>query len=820
MRSDLPSGTITFLFTDVEGSTRLLHELGAEAYAQALAEHRRVIREACVSEGGVEVDTQGDAFFFSFATAPGALAAAAAFSEALAPGPVQVRVGLHTGTPLLAEEGYVGQDVHLAARISSSAHGGQVVLSAATAELVQGELADLGEHRLKDVAEAVPIFQLGDERFPPLRTLSNTNLPRPASSFLGREAELAEVLSRIEAGARLVTLTGPGGTGKTRLALEAATTLVPEYKAGVFWVGLASLCDSALVIETVAQTLGAKDSLAEHIGERELCLLLDNLEQVIECAPDLSELLQACANLTLLVTSREVLRITGEVEYAVPPLASQEAVDLFCARSQLPPSDEIAELCARLDSLPLAVELAAARTKALAPSQILERLSGRLDLLKGGRDADPRQQTLRATIEWSYDLLSEEEQELFRSLSVFAGGCTLEAAEEVCDADLDTLQSLVEKSLLRFTTSEKGGRYWMLETIRDYATDQLLAAAQPGDVTSRFDEFFVHIATCGNADSARVERDWIDRLERERANLRAAIASSLTRNAVEAAFELAIALARLAMFRGPQGEGRHWLAEVLRRQGGVSVELRQRALSAAANLAERQKDIDNARSLAKESLALARVTGDVDAVGGALLTLGIIEGDAGDLERSEALQRQALQAFFETGNDRQVRQTLGMLAFVYIARGDYPRAVDVSRQALELSRASGDERGAVAAASNLGHAMMSMGDFDEARALQREAVLGAHHIGDVQSTCEILLDVVALAMAAGRHDDGATLLGAIEGLSESAEFSLVSVEVDWFEELREQACRALREGDLLRRMDLGRRMSLDEALVVALASLD
>ncbi|CAN5151340.1 hypothetical protein BH09ACT13_BH09ACT13_12100 [soil metagenome] len=458
MRQGLPAGTVTFLFTDVEGSTRLLREIGAEAYADALAEHRKVIRQACALEGGAEVDTQGDAFFFAFPTAPGAVKAAAAFTEALAAGPIEVRVGLHTGTPLLTEEGYVGEDVHFAARVAAASHGGQVVLSSATAELVEPAVTDLGEHRLKDVAEPVSIFQLGDRSFPPLKTISNTNLPRPASSFVGREVELAEVLARIEAGTRLLTLTGPGGTGKTRLALEVATSLVPDYRAGVFWVGLASLRDPGLVTETIAQTLGAKDSLAEHIGERELLLLLDNLEQVIEVAPELSALLQSCPNLTLLVTSRELLRIQGEVEYSVPPLAEPEAISLFCERSQLEPSEEIAELCARLDSLPLAVELAAARTKALTPDQILERLSQRLDRHTGGRDADPRQLTLRTTIEWSYELLLPTEQQLYARSSVFAGGCTLEAAEEVAEADLDTLQSLVEKSLVRFSNA----RYWML----------------------------------------------------------------------------------------------------------------------------------------------------------------------------------------------------------------------------------------------------------------------------------------------------------------------------------------------------------------------
>ena len=320
-----------------------------------------------------------------------------------------------------------------------------------------------------------------------MKTISNTNLPRPASSFIGRERELRELLATIRS-ARLVTLTGPGGSGKTRLALEAAATLVPSYKAGVFWVGLASLRDPALVSETIAQTLGAKNGLAEHIGERELLLLLDNLEQVIEAAPQLSALLSACANLNVLVTSRELLRVQGEVEYAVPPLASPEAVALFCERSRLEPSEEIAELCVRLDDLPLAVELAAARAKALSPRQILERLSQRLDLLEGGRDADPRQQTLRATIDWSYDLLSEEEQRVFRALSVFAGGCTLDAAEEVCGADIKTLQSLVEKSLLRFSDE----RYWMLETIREYARERLDEAGETDALARRHADY--HLA--------------------------------------------------------------------------------------------------------------------------------------------------------------------------------------------------------------------------------------------------------------------------------------------------------------------------------------
>jgi hypothetical protein len=361
---ELPRGTVTLLFTDIEGSTRLLQELG-DGYADALAEHRRLLREAFAAHGGVEVDTQGDAFFYAFDAPAAAVEAARRAQEALAGGPVQVRMGLHTGEPGAMEEGYVGLDVHLGARVAAAAHGGQVLLSQATRDLIEGPVLDLGEHRLKDFSEPVWMFQLGEESFPPLKTMSNNNLPRPASSFVGRERERAEIASLLRRNARLLTLSGPGGSGKTRLAIEAAADVVPEFKNGVFWVALAPLRDPALVVETIAQKLGAKDGLAEHVGERELLLLLDNLEQVVEVAPELASLLESCPNLCLLVTSRELLRVRGEVEYPVAPLAERDAVELFCERSRLSADKTIAELCRRLDQLPLAVELAAARTRAL-----------------------------------------------------------------------------------------------------------------------------------------------------------------------------------------------------------------------------------------------------------------------------------------------------------------------------------------------------------------------------------------------------------------------------------------------------------------------
>ena len=471
----LPSGTVTFLFTDVEGSTRLLHDLGAEAYAEALAEHRRIVRDAFTAHGGFEVDTQGDAFFVAFPTAPGALAAAAEATRSLAEGPIKVRMGLHTGTPVLTDEGYVGADVHRAARIAAAGHGGQILVSAATAQLLATDnLRDLGLHRLKDLTAPERIYQLGSDDYPPLKTLHQTNLPNPATPFLGRGAELADIAALlVRDDVRIVTLTGPGGTGKTRLALQAAASAADAFPGGVWWVPLAPLRDPALVIESAAQALGASGDLAEHIGERTLLLLLDNFEHLTAAAGDLSPLLHKCPNVVLLVTSRESLHLAGEHEYAVDPLEPSQSVELFLTRAlavkrDFAAGDEVAEICARLDHLPLAIELAAARVKILSLRALLERLEQRLPVLAGGaRDLPERQRTLRATIEWSHELLTDDERRMFARLAVFRGGCTLESAEAVAGADLDTLQSLVDKSLVRL----RGARFWMLETIREFALE-------------------------------------------------------------------------------------------------------------------------------------------------------------------------------------------------------------------------------------------------------------------------------------------------------------------------------------------------------------
>jgi predicted ATPase/class 3 adenylate cyclase len=763
LQRNLPSGTVTFLFTDVEGSTKLLHKLGTERYAEKLAEHRRVVREACAAQRGVEVDTQGDAFFVAFPTARGAVEAARSITEELASGPIALRIGLHTGTPLVTEEGYVGGDVHFAARVAASAHGGQIVVSKATRALLDERysLVDLGEHRLKDMPEPVAIFQLGERQFPPLRTISNTNLPRPASSFVGRARELSEVLARIADGARLVTLSGPGGSGKTRLALEAAATLVPEYKAGVFWVGLASLREAAFVSETIAQTLGAKEGLAEHISERELLLLLDNLEQVIEAAPELSSLLQACPNLTLLVTSRELLRVSGEVEYPVPPLASPEAVSLFCERSQLEPTEEIDELCRRLDSLPLAVELAAARTKALSPAQILERIAQRLDLLKGGRDADPRQQTLRATIAWSYELLAPEEQQLFGRLAVFAGGCTLDAAEDVADANINILQSLVEKSLLRFTN----GRYWMLETIREYALEKLEASDEAIELRRTHAHHFAALAESAEPELEGPDQAaWFDRLERDHANFRAMLAWAQRTGKYELELEVVTALRFLWLTRGYLSEGRIWLKRALASPAEPGP-LRAKALHSAGFMASRQGAYEEAEELLTEGVELARELGEPRLMLRILFTLAGVVSGRGDLARASELYEEGLPLARSVG-DEALAVPLVNLADLALLQGDPVRASEIAQEALVVGRRLDKPVFTAMSLGNLGLALVSQGRHTEARERVEESLSLFQSLGYRDGIGSSLSVLGAVAAAEGDAEHAARLLSKAEALLE------------------------------------------------------
>ena len=811
MSHELPSGSVTLLFTDIEGSTRLLNELGAEAYEEALADHRRLLREAFARHGGVEVDTQGDAFFYAFPSGPEAIEAAGEGQQALSVGPIRVRMGLHTGRPHVGREGYIGEDVHLAARIAAAGHGGQVLVSQATRVLVDRGLADLGEHRVKDFSEPVWIFQLGEERFPPLKTISNTNLPRPASSFVGREREVSDVVELLQDGARLVTLSGPGGSGKTRLAIESAAELVPEFRNGVFWIGLASLRDPTLVAESVAQTLGAKDGLAEHIGERELLLLLDNFEQVVEAAPELSLLLESCPNLRLLVTSRELLRVRGEVEYSVAPLAESEAVELFCARSRLGASDDITELCRRLDNLPLAVELAAARTSVLSPGQILERLSERLDLLKAGRDAEARQRTLRATIEWSHDLLSADEQRLFAKFSVFAGGCTLEAAATVCGADFDTLQSLVEKSLVRHTAE----RFWMLETIREFALERVEETGGAEVVRERYRAFFLELAELAGPELlARSSSIWYDRIEAEHDNFRAVLADALEHGRTDVALRIDAGIRHFWWTRGYWSEGRRWLDSALAAGTESDPQLRFEPLWGAGLLAMWQGDVERGSAVAEEMLALA--TEEDARRSGAMHFAGMVAEAHEDLDHAVELYEESARLARENGDTGILTIAVNNLGIIASHRGDHERALELFEEVLEINRDRNDRYFVALALSNLGATTLELGDVGRARDLLRDGLAAAREIGQV----DLFICVIAtLGVVYAREDPARAvrLLGRADALrDETASRDDDPAERRVRDETEAELRGRLGEDAYAAAYAEGRALALEDALALAL----
>jgi predicted ATPase/class 3 adenylate cyclase len=804
-----PSGTVTLVFTDIEGSTTLLESLGPEAYKTALADHRRALREAFGAHSGYEVDDAGDGLFYGFASASEAVTAVEQAMASLAEGPVQSRVGVHTGEPLLDPPKYVGPDVHKAARIMSAAHGGQVLLSGATRELVADDVLDLGRHRLKDFADLVSLFQLGSDRFPPLRTISNTNLPVPLSSFVGRAEEVMEVVSLVRDEGRLVTLAGPGGTGKTRLALEAAGELVSEFGAGVFWVGLAPVRDPALVVETIARTLGAKQELAAHIGETQLLLVLDNLEQVVESAVELAALLRACPNLRLLVTSRELLRVDGEVVYPVPALAEPEAVELFCTRARLEPDDEVAELCGRLDNLPLALELAAARVRVLTPAQILERIAQRLDLFSAGRDADPRQQTLRATIAWSYDLLSPDEQQLFARMAVFRGGCTFEAAEEVVDANVDALQSLVDKSLLRHSEE----RFWMLETIREYA-HELLEKSDEADAMRR--QHADHYLAVGElAYTERFDRGltWVRRLGAEHDNLRAALDDLQERDPLRA-LQLAGALGWFWLARSQFAEGVRRLEDAL----ASTVDdgpLTARALTSLGAIDTDETDLLNRHKRATE---LWHTIGDDvelvqarEALGWALYMCG---------EKSQALDvfEQNLELARRLGHHALINRSIAGVCQLRVATGEFERAEPLALELHTSTRGSEDVQIMVSADHYLSDCAMDRCDYTLAEQHRLSALETALTIGDVmQQTIEVL-GLAFTAAGLGRDEHALRLEGAIDakwkelGVSHAPPLSEA-----WRRRDLVPARARLGEARAKTAFDEGRAMTWDQAIELALA---
>jgi predicted ATPase/class 3 adenylate cyclase len=804
-----PSGTVTFVFTDIEGSTALLDDLGTEAFREALADHRRALREVFGAHSGYEVDDAGDGLFYAFASASEAVRAVEEAMASLADGPVRIRVGVHTGEPLLDPPKYVGPDVHKAARIMSAAHGGQALLSGPTRELVAEDVLDLGRHRLKDFAEPVSLFQLGADRFPPPRTISNTNLPVPLSSFVGREREVTEVVSLVrDEEARLVTLAGPGGTGKTRLALETAGELVSDFGAGVFWIGLAPVRDPGLVVDTIAQTLGAKQELAAHVGDKQLLLVLDNLEQVVESAVELAALLRDCPNLRLLVTSRELLRVDGELVYPVPALAEPEAVELFCARARIDPDEAVAELCGRLDKLPLALELAAARVRVLTPAQILERISQRLDLFRAGRDADPRQQTLRATITWSHDLLSTDEQRLFARMAVFRGGCTLEAAEEVVDANLDALQSLVDKSLLRHSEE----RFWMLETIREYAHELLEETDDADAMRCRHADHYLAFAELAYTERFYRGLTWVRRLEPEHDNLRAALDHLLDRDPLRH-LQLAGALGWFWLARSHFAEGIRRLEDAL----ASSAEDGPRTARALTSLGMIDTDETDPLSRHEQAIELWLKLGDETELATTREGLGWALYMCGEKSRALHVFEENLELARRLRHDALVNRSIAGICQLRVATGEFERAEPLALELHASTRDSEDVQIMVAADHYLSDCAMDRRDYTLAEEHRLRALETTLRIGDVmQQTIEVL-GLAFTAAGLGRDEDALRLEGAIDakwkelGVSHAPPLSEA-----WRERDLVPARARLGEPRASGAFDEGRAMTWDQAVELAL----
>lgn len=743
----LPAGTVTFLFTDVERSTELLGRLGAERYARALAEHRALLRGAFSDHGGVEVDAQGDAFFVAFARAGDAASAALRAQSKLAEGPISVRMGIHTGEPLAVASGYVGMDVHRAARIAAAGHGGQILLSRATRDLLpDADVVDLGDHRLKDLTRPERIYQLGLEEHPPLKSLNRSTLPEAAHRLVGRGEEQRELASLIRTH-RLVTITGPGGTGKTRLALQLAGELFDEYEGGACFVQLASLSDSDLVIPVALEALNARDGAAGV--ERPCLLVLDNFEHVIDAAPAVAELVARTPGATLLVTSRTPLHLSMEIEYPLDTLHHRAAVEMFLDRARAvrhhaEPSATVDEICRRLDGLPLALELAAARLKILDPPSLLSRLERRLPLLtRGPSDVPERQRTLEATIQWSYGLLDEEMQRLLAALSVFAGSFDVEAAEAVVGADLDGLATLVDASLLK---PRGDSRFVMLETIREFARSRL-DDREMDTLPRRHATYFLQLAESAAPELLGPEAvAWFDRLENDSGNLRTVLDwYALTEPT--ALPRLTIALWRFWLVRGRFEEGQ---IAIERAVAGDATQA-ERALLAyqLGALVISRGATERGRELFEDALELFRSEGDEEGEARALAALGHAAADAGEWSHAIARYEEATTLLRRQGNRLAVGAALSDRATVHLRSGDPQQALALALEALELQREHGNQQGESLALATAGYALAASGRPGEGRELLVESAKTAHALGYLHG---LLFGLNGLALVA--YDSG------------------------------------------------------------------
>jgi predicted ATPase/class 3 adenylate cyclase len=815
---DLPTGTVTFLFTDIEGSTLMLQELGPR-WREVLEEHNRILRDAIRAAGGVDIRTDGDAFFAVFRSAPAAVAASAAAQRALSahrwPLPVRVRMGIHTGEGELGGDEYVGIDVHRAARIGAAAHGGQVLLSSASRSLVEGalpdgvSLRDLGSHRLKDLPRDERLHQLAIEGlpadYPSPRTLDTpTNLPPQRTGFVGRTRELRQV-RRLVLERRLVTLTGPGGTGKTRLAVEAAAGLVERFSDGVFFVELAPLIDPTLVPAAISRAChvpqeGARsveDTLVDHLRHRSVLLVLDNFENVVDAASLVALVIDQCAGLRVLATSRIPLRLSGEQEVPVPPLAlpdltadprslrASDAVELFVQRaSSVDPaftlSDanarDIAEIAARLDGLPLAIELAAARVKVFPPRSMCERLESRLPLLTGGpRDLPERQRTLRGAIGWSYELLAAPERALFRRLCVFVGGWNFEDADlvanpggEVCEDTVESMHRLMEHSLVRRVgETADGPRFAMLETIREFGLERLVEEDDAPTIRRRHAER--HQALAGEAAAGLTGPEggrWGRVLDREHDNLRAALAWSIEAGEPDLGLEIGSALWRFWQTRGHLTEGRRWMVAILAIAGTRRSASAIRGLYAAGSLAYWQNDLEEAAHRYREGLALARDLTDPVLIAEGLYNLGYAVGALGQPQEARRQFEEAKEMFEAVGDRRMAGHVLTGLSTASTQEGNHERALAYLHEAGQRFREAGDRWGLVLISGMTAQVYVDQVRYPEARAAILESFERATEMEETLGKAVAVDALAAIESREGNHRAALVLAGAADRLRE------------------------------------------------------
>ena len=811
------------LFTDIEGSTRLLHELGVDAYSQLLGVHHGLLRTAVAASNGVEIKTEGDSFFVVFTSASDALCAAAEAQRSLAAQEwpmgvhVLVRMGVHTGDVQLSSGDYVGMDVHRAARVSAAAHGGQVLLTEATRSVAEAMLPDglsihdLGEHLLKDIDQPEHLFQLAIDGlttdFPEPRAMSTRFelLPADMSSFIGRDEELRRARELLM-GTRLLTLTGPGGTGKTRLSVELARSVAAEYEDGVAFVPLAPITDPGLVPSTIRQALGigeqlgtaATETLIQRLRDREVLIVLDNFEQVVGAASTVSSLLEAVPGLTFVVTSRVALKVTGEQEYAVPPLSvpadagtidleslsRSDAVALFMQRARAVRSDfdlthdnarAVAEICARLDGLPLAIELAASRIKLLPPAAILERLSDRLNFLQStAADRTDRQRTLRGAIDWSYGLLAEPERALFRRLSIFVGGWRLDEAEHVASAAsiieedlLDGVAALVDHSLVRRVDQDDNVRFGMLETIREFGLEQLEAAGEKDVTGSRHAEWYAALAAAAEPHLTSGP-EWQDRLEGEHANIRAAI-RWLADHDIEQCLLMCGQLWRFWHLRGHLREGSSIARSVLEDPRAAAHTFgRAKALVGLAGLVYWRTEYDAARRYYEEALSIAREIGDERVAVETLYSLAYVRAIEADYEGAIRDFAEAQSLYEAQGNELGATWAFESIGMVETLRGRHEEAVEMLIEGVRRFERLGDAFGVRNVKAVLLRALMHLSRIDEAWGLARAVLTDAVDARDTTSVSAELLDIASLCALTGDYERAAKLMGAAQRIIEES----------------------------------------------------